>query len=253
MNILDDFSQQINDFFVNKNTLALIHLNRIRKNRIFDDTNSCFNVSLEEKRAILPDFQRYVSLDYMEYMGKKQNTYNTHLYRLTRKGADIINAFFEEALKTEKKKQGKTVTLKEYDDLSRKINARHDVLTGGTVIEFKQKDYPEMMRPLIEEAEKMLERPFNAHSLIYKGDLESDIKRIKKTIEKWNQYEIKENKIEILKKILPFDENYLGKFLVRKSGLIISYDTQFDSLEIRGNFNKVMKICDKIKELIEDQ
>ena len=68
-NLQDDFLTQINEFFDSKNTLALLHLNRIRKNKVFDDINAFFNVSLEERKLESPDYQRYVNLGYMEYLG----------------------------------------------------------------------------------------------------------------------------------------------------------------------------------------
>ena len=186
-NIQDDFLKQINKFFDSKDTLALLHLNKIRKNKIFNDANSCFNVSLEERKSELPDYQRYIDCGYMEYLGKKTFSYKTNLYKLTRKGVDIINQRFEQALKEEKLKDGKIVTLKEYNTLANLIDIRHDILTGGTFEEFKSQNYPECMQPLIEDAKNLLKRPFGVNALPFKGSLENDIERVKQTIERWRR------------------------------------------------------------------
>lgn len=186
-NLQDDFLTQINEFFDSKNTLALLHLNRIRKNKVFDDINAFFNVSLEERKLESPDYQRYVNLGYMDYLGLKPYSYKTGLYKLTEKGADILNQRFKQALQEEKRKTGKIVTLKEYEELSNTINGRDNVLTGGTLEEFKRQNYPKMMQPLIEQAKKLLERPFNANAFPYKGMLEHYIKRVESTIERWNR------------------------------------------------------------------
>ena len=85
-NLQDDFLTQINTFFESKDTLALLHLNRIRKGKGFYDVNSCFNVSLEERKSQSPDYQRYIDLGYMEYLGRKPYSYKTDAYKLTKKG-----------------------------------------------------------------------------------------------------------------------------------------------------------------------
>ena len=186
-NLQDDFLTQINTFFESKDTLALLHLNRIRKGKGFYDVNSCFNVSLEERKSQSPDYQRYIDLGYMEYLGRKPYSYKTDAYKLTIKGMNIIDQLFKQALQEEKRKTGKIVTLKEYEDLSNTINGRDNVLTGGTLEEFKRQNYPKMMQPLIEQAKKLLERPFNANAFPYKGMLEHYIKRVESTIERWNR------------------------------------------------------------------
>ena len=186
-NLQDDFLTQINTFFESKDTLALLHLNRIRKGKGFYDVNSCFNVSLEERKSQSPDYQRYIDLGYMEYLGRKPYSYKTDAYKLTIKGMDIIDQLFEKALKEEKLKAGKIVTLKEYEELSNTINGRDNILTGGTLEEFKRQNYPERMQPLIEQAKNLLKRPFGVKAFPYKGNLERDIERVKSTIERWNR------------------------------------------------------------------
>ncbi len=186
-NLQDDFLTQINTFFESKDTLALLHLNRIRKGKGFYDVNSCFNVSLEERKSQSPDYQRYIDLGYMEYLGRKPYSYKTDAYKLTKKGMDIIDQRFEQALKEEKLKAGKIVTLKEYEELSNTINGRDNFLTGGTLEEFKRQNYPERMQPLIEQAKNLLKRPFGIKTFPYKGSLERDIERVKSTIERWNR------------------------------------------------------------------
>ena len=91
-NLQDDFLTQINTFFESKDTLALLHLNRIRKGKGFYDVNSCFNVSLEERKSQSPDYQRYIDLGYMEYLGRKPYSYKTDAYKLTIHGASTRNA-----------------------------------------------------------------------------------------------------------------------------------------------------------------
>jgi|GEM_PF-2777293 hypothetical protein len=186
-NLQDDFLTQINTFFETKDTLALLHLNRIRKGKGFYDVNSCFNVSLEERKSQSPDYQRYIDLGYMEYLGRKPYSYKTDAYKLTIKGMDIIDQLFEKALKEEKLKTGKIVTLKEYNELANIIDFRHSFLTDGTLEEFKRQNYPERMQPLIEQAKNLLKRPFGVKTFPYKGSLERDIERVKSTIERWNR------------------------------------------------------------------
>ncbi|PPE94917.1 hypothetical protein CBE90_04575 [Pasteurella multocida] len=189
-NIKNDFKQKISEIFDKADHLSLTHLNKIRQGKPFNDDNNFFNVKNEENLSQLPLYKKYIDLGYMEHIEKKENS-NINVYQLTEKGINIINKHFENLLEKEKQKTGKPVTIKECNELLKRINDKHLTLTSGNEAEFKNKPYPEIMLPLLEEAQKILERPFNANSLAYKRNIEWDVKSIEKTIEKWDNAQSK--------------------------------------------------------------
>ena len=58
------------------------------------------------------------------------------------------------------------------------IYSTHRVhFSGSTNTEFRDSSFPNYIIPKIEEAQKLLERPLNEHSLPYKEMLENAIKK----------------------------------------------------------------------------
>ena len=63
--------------------------------------------------------------------------------------------------------------------------------------------------------------------------------------------EEKENKANLFKKLLPFNESFNDNLTFRKKGIMVTYNNVFQTLEIKANDDLMMQICAKINELIE--
>ena len=63
--------------------------------------------------------------------------------------------------------------------------------------------------------------------------------------------EEKENKANLFKKLLPFNESFNDNLTFRKKGMMVTYNNVFQTLEIKADDDLMMQICAKINELIE--
>lgn len=115
-------------------------------------------------------------------------------YAITGTGGTIINNAKERALAIEAEKTGKKVSKKEINEMYDSIYSTHRVhFSGSTNTEFRDSQFPNYIIPKIEEAQKLLERPLNEHSLPYKEMLENAIKNSELMLNKWDK--LQENRL----------------------------------------------------------
>ncbi|WP_233116803.1 zincin-like metallopeptidase domain-containing protein [Aggregatibacter actinomycetemcomitans] len=115
-------------------------------------------------------------------------------YAITGTGGTIINNAKERALAIEAEKTGKKVSKKEINEMYDSIHSTHRVhFSGSTNTEFRDSQFPNYIIPKIEEAQKLLERPLNEHSLPYKEMLENAIKNSELMLNKWDK--LQENRL----------------------------------------------------------
>lgn len=115
-------------------------------------------------------------------------------YAITGTGGTIINNARERALAIEAEKTGKKVSKKEINEMYDSIYSTHRVhFSGSTNTEFRDSQFPNYIIPKIEEAQKLLERPLNEHSLPYKEMLENAIKNSELMLNKWDK--LQENRL----------------------------------------------------------
>lgn len=115
-------------------------------------------------------------------------------YTITGTGGTIINNAKERALAIEAEKTGKKVSKKEINEMYDSIYSTHRVhFSGSTNTEFRDSQFPNYIIPKIEEAQKLLERPLNEHSLPYKEMLENAIKNSELMLNKWDK--LQENRL----------------------------------------------------------
>ena len=116
------------------------------------------------------------------------------IYAITGTGGTIINNAKERALAIEAEKTGKKVSKKEINEMYDSIYSTHRVhFSGSTNTEFRDSQFPNYIIPKIEEAQKLLERPLNEHSLPYKEMLENAIKNSELMLNKWDK--LQENRL----------------------------------------------------------
>lgn len=112
-------------------------------------------------------------------------------YAITGTGGTIINNAKERALAIEAEKTGKKISKKEINEMYDSIYSTHRVhFSGSTNAEFRDSSFPNYIIPKIEEAQKLLERPLNEHSLPYKEMLENAIKNSELMLKKWDNLQL---------------------------------------------------------------
>lgn len=112
-------------------------------------------------------------------------------YAITGTGGTIINNAKERALAIEAEKTGKKVSKKEINEMYDSIYSTRRVhFSGSTNTEFRDSPFPNYIIPKIEEAQKLLERPLNEHSLPYKEMLENAIKSSELMLKKWDNLQL---------------------------------------------------------------
>lgn len=141
-------------------------------------------------------YQEYVNNGYMKLVKESGVQGFVKTYVLTEKGANTINAIYENVLAQESQKQGAKVTKKEIEHLIDTMYNAKSIHAGGTTAEFARSTYPESIIPKIEEAEKLLERPFNKHSLPFKDRLNNVMKLSEEYLKKWDNEQIGKFKFE---------------------------------------------------------
>ncbi|MDH2998048.1 hypothetical protein A1D22_09175 [Pasteurellaceae bacterium LFhippo2] len=175
-NLSNVFTQKVNNVFTEKNTLDILLLSSYAKGKSF-----------EENTMLKPnDFKQAVELGYIEYAGKKPNSYNTNLYQLTEKGQEVVNNRLQAVLKAEDEKQGKPVTKKEAEEMIASFESLQRNHAGGREEEFAKSNYPQSALAKLDNAQALLERPFNKHSIPYQGSIERAIERTHSYLEKWD-------------------------------------------------------------------
>lgn len=141
-------------------------------------------------------YQEYVNNGYMKLVKESGVQGFVKTYELTEKGANTINTIYENVLAQESQKQGAKVTKKEIERLIDTMYNSQSIHAGGTTAEFARSTYPESIIPKIEEAEKLLERPFNKHSLPFKDRLNNVMKLSEEYLKKWDKEQIGKFKFE---------------------------------------------------------
>lgn len=170
----DTFAEQIESIFTQGNFVSSPLIRAIEKEKS-EITSSLLS----------GNYQEYIDNGYLK-LAKENRLSGLKTYELTDKGKNTVNEILDKVIAKENEKQGAKVTKKEIENLINKIHNSHSVHAGGTEDEFRRSTYPESIIPKLDEAEKLLERPFNKHSLPYKEQLNNITKFSNEYLEKWD-------------------------------------------------------------------
>lgn len=179
----DTFAQQIESIFTKGSIETATLLRVANDNKTFTNSNGLLNLDLTNKKN---PYQEYVDNGYLKLVKESGINGFVKTYELTEKGKNTVNEVFDKVIAQENEKQGAKVTKKEVETLIDKLYSSHRNHAGGTEDEFRQSSFPESIIPKLDEAEKLLERPFNKHSLPYKEQLNNVLKLSNEYLEKWD-------------------------------------------------------------------
>lgn len=179
----DTFAQQIESIFTKGSIETATLLRVANDNKTFTNSNGFLNLDLTNKKD---PYQEYVDNGYLKLVKESGINGFVKTYELTEKGKNTVNEMFDKVIAQENEKHGAKVTKKDVETLIDKLYSSHRNHAGGTEDEFRQSSFPESIIPKLDEAEKLLERPFNKHSLPYKEQLNNVIKLSNEYLEKWD-------------------------------------------------------------------
>jgi hypothetical protein len=175
---IDTFTKAINALY-QKGNAGILTLNDLAKGK---------------ERNILPLTEEEIKNGIKNGYLKITHQSRSPTYAITGTGETIINNAKEKALAVEAEKSGKKVSKKEINEMYDSIYSTHRIhFSGSTNTEFRDSSFPNYIIPKIEEAQKLLERPLNEHSLPYKEMLENAIKNSELVMKKWD--ELQENRL----------------------------------------------------------
>lgn len=194
LNQSDRFVEQVTEKFSKGEYDLVQYLHIANNNTEFKTSQHLFKGEYSDVKK--DPYQEYIDKGYMKLVKESGIHGFVKTYELTEKGANTINAIYENVLAKENQKQGAKVTKKEIERVIDTMYNTQSIHAGGTTAEFAKSTYPESIIPKIEEAEKLLERPFNKHSLPFKDRLNNVMKLSDEYLKKWDKEQIGQFKFE---------------------------------------------------------